>query len=157
MTESQDATVALARLAGVLGELPDPSQVVVFTHPGTPLPKARARWSPKTHGFYTPRTTEAEEQSLAWEFRSALGRRPRFNDTVAIVALFYVASRQRKDVDNLMKLVMDAATKAGVWVDDSQVTVQAAYLLLEPDAPRTVVALAPCIGSLSRTPLLTAL
>lgn len=156
MTESQDATLGLAKLAGALGVMPDPTRVLVFTHRGTPIPKARARFSRKHNRWYTPGDTEQAEQDLAWQFKAALGRRHRFEDTVALVALFFVPDRHRKDVDNCLKLVMDAATKASIWRDDSQVVVQAAYLALDPKDPRTVVALAPCLNSLSITPLLLA-
>ena len=156
MNESHDATLALTRLAGVIGALPDPSRVVVFTHPGAPVSKERVRWSEKNHRFYTPGTTSNAESALAWEFKSALGRRPPMLDTIALVVVFHVPNRRRKDIDNMLKLVMDAGTKSGVWKDDSQVIVQAAYVVLEPDAPRTVVALAPCVGTLTVAPLLTA-
>ena len=40
---------------------------------------------------------------------------------VQVEAHFYRATKGRVDLDNLLKAVLDAATEAGVWVDDSQV------------------------------------
>lgn len=34
---------------------------------------------------------------------------------------FYPPDRRRRDLDNLLKAVLDAGTKCGVWRDDSQV------------------------------------
>jgi Holliday junction resolvase RusA-like endonuclease len=133
-----------------------PEHVIQFSHAGAPVPKERARWSPKHKRMFTPTRTRASEGDLLYAWRVALNRRLPLVDTCAIVAIFFVPTRRRKDVDNLMKLVMDAATRAGVWNDDSQVIAQASYLELDRDRPRTLVAVCPYLSTLSQTPLLTA-
>lgn len=149
----EDFRVVFDVVSQLTGRMPTVDAAIGFVHPGTPIPKARARWSPRNNRWYTPGTTATAEEAIAWRFRQALGRRPRFSDTVAIVALFYVPTLQRKDTDNLMKLVMDAGNQAKVWRDDSQVIAQAVFLELDRAAPRTIVAVWPYLGTLTRAPL----
>ncbi len=149
---AEDAAIVLPRLRALAG---DPAAgAFLFVHHGVPVPKARPRWSPKNHRMYTPATTAAAETSIAWLFRAALGGSVMFCDTVALVALFVVPTRQRKDLDNLLKLVMDAGNQARAWTDDSLVVAQAALLELDAAHPRTVIALCPYRGTLTRAPLL---
>lgn len=150
-----DVDVAIDRLR-VLADSPKVAEMIAFVHPGTPIPKERARWSPKNNHWYTPNTSSEAQTALEWRFKAALSARETFTDTIAIVVIFVVATRQRKDVDNLMKLVMDAATKAHVWKDDSQVVAQASFLELDREHPRTIIALCPCLNSLTKAPLLMA-
>jgi Holliday junction resolvase RusA-like endonuclease len=141
----------------VLGKLTGAShlhpEAIGFVHPGTPIPKARARWSPKSGSWYTPSTTKVAEEAVAWCFKQALGRRPPFRDTVAIVALFYVPTLRRKDTDNLMKLLMDAGNQSRIWKDDADVIAQAVFLELDRERPRTIVAVWPYLGTRTRAPL----
>lgn len=122
-------------------------------HQGAPVSKARARWNQKMRRFYTPGHSMEAQEALSWRFREILRGQPPFLGPMAIVAVFYRPNRQRIDVDNLMKLVMDAATKARVWRDDCQVAAQAALMELDPTNPRTVIALCPYLSTLDRTPL----
>jgi Holliday junction resolvase RusA-like endonuclease len=146
-----DTELAIAKLRAIGGIAAD---VLTLVHEGTPIPKERARQG--RHGFYTPTRTREAQQDLSYAFRRAHKCRPIYRDTVAIVAVFYVPTFQQKDTDNCMKLVMDAATKAKVWRDDSQVKAQAVFFELDARAPRTVVAICSYLCSLSQTPLLTA-
>ncbi len=77
-----------------------------------------------------------ERRELAERFR----RVTPFKSNVAVVCLFYRRHGQRVDVDNLLKQVLDAATDAGVWSDDSQVTAVIGLLEKDRNFPRTVVA-----------------
>lgn len=99
---------------------------------------------------YTPKETRKAEKDLATLFKATIADRPWLTN-IAIVAVFFFADRRRRDADNCMKLVMDAATKAHVWHDDSQVTAQAAFVEFDPARPRTVIALSPTTSSLDRT------
>ena len=123
--------------------------LISFIHEGDPASKARARFNFKTKRTYTPQRTMSAENSLAWQFREATGGVTR-EGNIAIVAIFYRSNHQRIDADNLMKLVMDSATKAAVWKDDSQVTAQAAVIEYDADYPRTVIAMGPTESSLKR-------
>lgn len=146
-----DRDLALEKLRALGGIASD---VLTLVHDGTPIPKERARQGQR--GFYTPSRTKNAQEALSWVFKAARGRKNRFTDTVAIVAIFYVPTFQQKDTDNCMKLVMDAATKADVWHDDSQVKAQAVFFELDPQHPRTVVAICPYFCSMSKAPLFTA-
>ena len=146
-----DFEVATHHLRGIIGG-ESPSRLAWFVHPGAPVSKARARWSRKSGSFYTPSGTATAEQSVSWMFKACLKGEP-FLGNIAIIAIFYRPNYQRIDADNLMKLVMDAGTKAGAWADDCQVTAQAAFIELDRKNPRTVIALCPATSSLDRTRL----
>lgn len=151
-----DQAVVLAKLSALTGrDVTAAGAALTLVHDGTPVPKERPRFNPKTKTVFTPTRTLHAQRDLLYSFRVAADRRAPYPDTLAMVALFYVPTRRRKDVDNLMKLVMDAATKARIWLDDSQVTAQASFLELDPQRPRTVVAWCPYVGSLTFAPLLT--
>lgn len=155
-----DLRLAAARLRAIATPSPQAVGIVSFIHEGVPVPWERVGVSNSKKGgrpiFYTPKATRQAEQALAWRFRSALGRRDMFTDTVAVVLMFYIPTRRRKDVDNLAKLVLDAATQGGIWKDDAQVIAQATFLELDAQRPRTVVALCASEGTLTRAPLLMA-
>ena len=150
-----DDELILAKLTAVTGSAEHAKYALTMVHEGTPKPKERPRFNPKSKSVFTPSRTIQAQRDLLYTFRVANGRRAPYPDTLAMVAVFYVPTRQRKDVDNLMKLVMDAATKARIWLDDSQVVAQASFLELDPQRPRTVVAWCPYVGSLTFAPLLT--
>lgn len=135
------------------GRLGDDSWLVAFEHPGDPASKARPRFTSRGNRTYTPTRTLIAQRALAERFQSAMKGRM-IEGNVAIAAVFYRPNRQRIDADNLMKLVLDAATAAGVWLDDSQVTAQASVVELDAERPRTLVALGPTTSSLSRRPLI---
>lgn len=51
-----------------------------------------------------------------------VGRRPSPTpDRVCIVVDVYPPDRRARDIDNLLKALLDALTNAGVWMDDEQV------------------------------------
>lgn len=121
-----------------------------FVHQGEPVSKARARFT-RSGRAYTPEKTETAEMALSWSFKESMQNRPTYQSNVAVAAIFFRPNRQRIDGDNLMKLVLDAATKAGVWVDDCQVTTQAAVVELDEENPRTIIAIGPSRSSMDRT------
>lgn len=128
-----------------------PAWSVAFVHDGPPIAKARARVTlfrgrPRA---YTPDATAAAEAALGWRWRIAL-RGATYDGALAIGMLFYRPDRRRIDVDNLVKLVLDAGTKARAWHDDSQITTVVARLELDAARPRTEVALVPSTSTLVR-------
>ncbi len=149
MTRDADRALALRKLqALVCVDLVERGQWAFLIHEGEPV-----AWE-RTGGFkgrrYTPTKTKHGERDLAMCLRTAVTDRPWYSN-VAIVAIFFVSTRQRKDLDNCLKLVMDAGNQANVWRDDCQVTAQAAFLELDAAHPRTVIALCPVSSSLDRT------
>lgn len=98
--------------------------VARFTVEGEPTSKARARFM-RAGGkvvTYTPTKTRTAEETMAWNFRATADSRLCRSEGYAygVVALFFCANRQRRDVDNMVKLVMDSINGLA-WHDDSQV------------------------------------
>jgi Holliday junction resolvase RusA-like endonuclease len=147
-----DIDLGLEKLRALIGRDKDPQDLVCFVHDGDPASKARARWHMKQQRFFTPQKVQDAQAALSWKFRTAVRDTP-WTCNVAIVAIFFRPNAQRIDADNLMKLVMDAATKAAIWADDCQVTAQAAFIELDRERPRTIVALCPTTSTLNRDPV----
>jgi len=102
---------------------------------GQPKAKQRARMGRR--GAYTPSATTNGQEVVGWALKQAVGHKM-FPSNVYVKAVFYRSNRQRIDVDNLLKLVLDAAT--GIcWVDDSQVTSVQGELELDAANPRTEI------------------
>ncbi|MEJ2886121.1 RusA family crossover junction endodeoxyribonuclease [Actinomycetospora aeridis] len=115
-----------------------------FEVPGEPMPKSRARYNgqgPKVRA-YTPTAAAEAEQVIAWRYRAARGKAIVADDRsgFGLACTFYVEKRQRRDTDNLIKLVADALNGV-VWADDSQVTEVSGRTVHGSDQPRTVVEL----------------
>lgn len=81
-----------------------------------PLPKARARFTGTR--AVTPMRTKTAQDFLALRMRDV----EPYKGNVAVAMHFTRTTKRVVDVDNLTKLVMDAATQARVWKDDCQVT-----------------------------------
>lgn len=128
----------------------DTSEIVAFVHEGAPASKARARWNRKQQRFYTPDSSSGPQEALSWTFRQAMKGEP-WKGNIAIAVVFFRPNRQRIDGDNLMKLVLDAGTKAKVWGDDCQVTHQVSVVEKDAVRPRTVIALSAVSSSLDRS------
>lgn len=137
-TEDDGGPVAVA----LHREWADPEVVAHFTIDGEPQSKARARVAVrngKPHG-YSPESNRRAEQLIGWQFRQAGGRGPVADATFGVFAAFFCGTRQRRDVDNMLKLILDGLNKIA-WADDSQVTEVSGRLLrgVPKDAARTEV------------------
>lgn len=100
--------------------------VARFTISGEPSSKARPRFTVTKTGkarTYPDQKTAVAEQKVAWSFRAAAkpGYRPDPEEKFGVVALFFSNTRQRRDVDNMLKLVLDGLNEVA-WADDSQVS-----------------------------------
>jgi crossover junction endodeoxyribonuclease RusA len=125
--------------------------VACFMIFGEPASKARARFtgygSPNLE--YTPELINLPRQRIAEAFAEA---RPGWtvdaSREFAVSARFFPGTRQRRDVDNMVKLVLDACNGV-VWVDDMQVTeISGRVTFNDPDA-RTEVTI-HCMNAQSR-------
>lgn len=125
---------------GLERELIDTSTVVEFIIVGDPASKARARFTKrgsKVH-TYTPAATHDAEMNVAAVAQAAGAGPEDATSSFGILAVFFTATWQRRDVDNMLKLLSDGLTGV-VWQDDSQVTEMSARVVrCDPD-PRTHV------------------
>ncbi len=84
--------------------------------PGEPVAKGRPRFT-KNGGVYTPKKTLDAESDIGWALKAECRE-------VDAVSRFSVSlefwTKKRADIDNLAKLVLDAANGV-IWADDSQV------------------------------------
>lgn len=146
---AEDRALALERLGSVTRGAFNPDRLGLLTFDGPPQAWQRAGVF-NGDRIYTPKATRKAEQDLACLLKIAIPDRP-WLCNIALITVFFFADHRRRDADNCMKLVMDAATKALVWHDDCQVTTQAAFVELDAARPRTVIALSPTKSSLDRT------
>lgn len=92
--------------------------------PGQPLPKARPRLR-RNGSTYTPARTKEAERNVQWNL---LERRVRpLNGKLRVELRFSRRTKRRCDVDNLAKLVLDAANGVA-WGDDSQIRALEAHV-----------------------------
>lgn len=103
----------------------NPEVVASFIVEGEPVSKSRARFTKRGSKMfaYTPQKTYDGEQAVARAFRTAA---PVTYEADAeyhfgVSAAFFNASRQRRDVDNMLKLILDGLNGVA-WADDNQVT-----------------------------------
>ena len=94
-----------------------PSVPIVL--PGEPVAKERPRVNTKTKTVYTPKATKDYENFVAVAAKAA---GMKFGpDRVIVNMEFYPSIDKGKDLDNLIKSVLDGLTKGKAWDDDRQV------------------------------------
>ena len=113
----------------------DRELLLSVTVPGEPVPKGRARLG--RGRTYTPAATMEVEQRFGWAFRAAHVVRNDCDD-LGLRVTFRASTRQRRDLDNCVKLLCDAANGI-VWRDDAQVTRIEAEMIRGSDDPGTTV------------------
>ncbi|HWV38840.1 MAG TPA: RusA family crossover junction endodeoxyribonuclease [Vulgatibacter sp.] len=128
-----------------------PGRVIEVVHEGPPRPKERPRFDGRSGRAITGSRTKNQERWIGMRVAAAMKGQP-FTGEVAVVMAFCLPDRRIRDADNLAKAAMDAATKGRAWVDDSQVTAQAALLELDAERPRTVLFIADRAPALGRKP-----
>ena len=124
MTFSQLANAELdgSLCFSLVREMIDVEIVARFTVEGEPVSKQRPRFSKKNGRVYTPGGTQSAEKQVAWSFRQAVqGVALDPDDSFGFFVGFFCGTGQRRDVDNMTKLVLDGLNGVA-WVDDAQVT-----------------------------------
>lgn len=111
-----------------------------FTIHGEPVSKARPRFT-RTGATYTPATTVEAERAVRAAYQAArIGSAdidPEARYSVDVV--FTNGNRRRRDLDNMVKLVLDALNGVA-WADDVQVSeIRAAKVQGQPKSGRTEV------------------
>ena len=97
--------------------------VAEWSVPGEPVSKSRARFTKRGSKTvaYTPQKTKEGEERVAWAYRAAGGRlNPDTETAYAVHATFFNGTMQRRDVDNMLKLILDGLNGIA-YPDDTQV------------------------------------
>lgn len=119
MTRTETLTIIWPRAAMV-----DPESVIArFVVEGEPVSKARARFTKRGSKVvsYTPEKTKTGERRMALAYRqSSIQKAPSATETYGVSAIFFNGTRQRRDVDNMLKLILDGLNGVA-WADDTQV------------------------------------
>jgi Holliday junction resolvase RusA-like endonuclease len=118
-----------------------PAKTTRFVVRGDPRSKGRPRFA--NGRAYTPKETTDAEKLIRDAWRET-GADP-FNYDVLVDVSFFLATRRRKDLDNLVKLVLDALNKEA-FPDDSQVVeINARKIFSDKENARTEIALTELI------------
>lgn len=88
--------------------------------------------------MYNTNKQKENEDYLKYHFQREF-KEP-ITHNVAVGCIFYRSTKQRIDVDNMLKNIMDAANGI-VFVDDCQVTAKLGIIELDRERPRTVIVL----------------
>lgn len=110
--------------------------MIDFVLDGEPKSKGRPRFSKHGHA-YTPKATREAELAVELAWRESGGQV--MNGPLLVQLHFYVGSKRRKDLDNMIKLVCDALNKRAFADDDQIVRLIASKRYTTPDKARTHV------------------
>ncbi|KFI67744.1 RusA family crossover junction endodeoxyribonuclease [Bifidobacterium magnum] len=95
-------------------------ELLSLTVLGDPVSKQRPRFSRASQRTYTPAKTQKTEKRIREQFQTKYPNLEPLEGLVRVELQFYMASRQRKDTDNLVKLVTDALNGVA-YKDDVQI------------------------------------
>jgi crossover junction endodeoxyribonuclease RusA len=112
------------------------SPTLEFVVPGPAQPKGRPRLGANGN-VYTPRRTSRYEMAVRVHAMAAMARQ-RWTKTLApcaVTARVYWPNARRRDLDNVIKVALDAMNKT-VWNDDSQVVELHVYGAVDVKEPR---------------------
>lgn len=120
-----------------MNEIPEENVLFRATRLGDPSVKQRPRFSSRSGRVYTPGATKDHQEAIASLARSHIGiSQPDGEWAFGIRAVFYAQTHQRKDVDNMLKVVLDGLNKVA-FADDSQVKEIMGWSLFDEVNPRT--------------------
>jgi Holliday junction resolvase RusA-like endonuclease len=126
---------------GILGYAPiyanEPVKAIEFVIHGEPMSKQRPRFNPKSGRAYTPAQTRNSEREISERYVET--NAGVFEGAIGIEIQFFMGTKRRKDIDNLVKTVLDALNGIA-FTDDHLVHVLSAVKFFStPDKARTVV------------------
>lgn len=103
----------------------DPT-TTIFTFDGNPQSKARPSFAVKNGKVmtFTPKTTRLEEKRIATLYRAA--GLPKFVGDISVSISFHAETRRGRDIDNMIKLVLDALQDEAYGNDTQVVGLHAA-------------------------------
>ena len=85
-------------------------------------------WPPTVNSYYRNISGKTLISSKGREYRKAVADQVltqhgalQLQSRLAVSIVAHVPDKRRRDLDNLLKSVLDALTHAGVWLDDSQI------------------------------------
>lgn len=113
---------------------------------GEPASKSRPRFTKHGRPYRTKEDVDAEARTASHLRRTFAAP---WTGNVALGCVFFRPSKQRIDVDNMLKHVCDAANGIA-WIDDSQVTAVYGVAELDAEHPRTVLMFAQHRSTLLR-------
>lgn len=118
--------------------LPPEAEIILrVTVLGEPIPRARPRF---VNGHaYMPKRCSNYIANAAQLIALHLPKGHSTDGVFGVYAAFHRSDRHRVDVDNLLKGILDAATRSQLWNDDSQVQEIGAKLFLASTDPRAEV------------------
>lgn len=119
--------------------------MTIYVFPGEPVPKGRPRSNRSGH-TYTPARTKQAEEAIRWQLK-AQGAKPT-SEPVYVTVCFDCKSAT-SDLDNLLKLVLDASQDL-LFENDRQVVEIHAYLERGSDHPETRLVVEPIEQTLRR-------
>ena len=117
---------------------------VTFTVPGEPKSKSRHKTGVRggrVYHYKDQKTADAQAV-VGLMYRQAAGPGSPGEGGYGVDAQFHLKGRQRRDIDNFVKLIFDGLT-GYAWVDDSQVTELHAKAIHGASEPRSVVNVYP--------------
>lgn len=111
-----------------------------ITVPGEPLPKERPRMG-RHGGVYTPRTTVAYENAIGFMAKAAGWK---YGTQRLVLDMHFLCGKKenakdKPDIDNLIKAVMDGLQRGGAFKNDKQVCELHACRSMEVDEPRVII------------------
>ena len=128
--------------------------VAKFKIDGEPIAKARPRFSRRA-GFavaFTVPKTQAAEHAIGHLAKLAMRQTlPIADASLGVSVLFCTQTQRKKDIDNMLKLVLDGCNKI-VYADDKQVEEVYSRILRGHATPHTCVTVY-CLSRFARTGL----
>lgn len=113
---------------------------ISFTVPGPPKGKERPRFNRSTGRTYTPKSTRVYEDSVCASYQQAAPKGLEKDGIWSATLRIYFADLRRRDLDNVIKSVLDALNDVA-YADDAQVHEIHAYRELDRENPRVEVEL----------------